>query len=113
MTEVTATEFRKQLFSLLDRAIDGDDTIVIRRRGRRFVLRAEPEPAPPEHDHWARYDAWIAARRARGEIPVLTDAEADAYEAEQDRLDAEIKAEIRAETEAEWDELYAAEKSAA
>lgn len=40
MTEVTLTELRKDLFRLADAALAGEP-VVIRRKGRRLVLREE------------------------------------------------------------------------
>lgn len=42
MTEVTLTELRKDLFRLADAALAGEP-VVIRRKGRRLVLREEAE----------------------------------------------------------------------
>lgn len=48
MTEVTLTELRKDLFRLADAALAGEP-VVIRRKGRRLVLREEVD-GPAEED---------------------------------------------------------------
>lgn len=52
MTRLTASEARRVWFGLLDEVVRGE-VVVIERRGRRIVLRAEP--TPPDRDAPAAY----------------------------------------------------------
>ena len=81
MAEVTLTELRRDIFRMVDRALETGEEIVFRRNGRRVVVRAEPEERPLTHEE--RFDRWV---EAQGGWPELTPEERAA-------LDAEIAAE--------------------
>ena len=59
MKEVTLTELRRNIFRLVDEALATGEPIVVRRKGRRMVLRDEEaatvEPAETEEERAARW----------------------------------------------------------
>ncbi len=58
MKTVTITEFRKNIFQMVDEALATGEAIEIKRKGGRVVLRRESEPAGAAHDRaerWKRF----------------------------------------------------------
>jgi hypothetical protein len=107
MTALSATQLRKELFRHLDEAIASGRPLMVKRKGEIYAFRPERVAAEPATDRWARYDAWIAARRASGELPAQPREDDEAWFREMQ----EATAEGLAEMEKEWDELYGPEKS--
>ena len=61
MTEVTLTEFRKDLFRLIDEMVATGRPLRIRRRGKTIDLTARtPGKTGPELSPEERYDAYMA-----------------------------------------------------
>lgn len=105
MTEVTLTELRRDIFRLVDQALDSGEPIVFRRKGRRVVVRPEPEERPLTHQE--RFDLWLARNGPTYED--LTPEERATVDAEIAAEQAEhrvFQAEQEAEWLAEWDEFY-------
>lgn len=102
MVEVSATDFRKDMFRLMRQAAETGEDVVVRLRGRRFVVRPERSPAEltPE-ERWARYEEWCR-RQDRTSTPPDLDLDA---------VFAQVAEEARAEYEAEWEEFYGPERS--
>ena len=58
MKTVTITEFRKNLFQLVDEAVATGEAIVFDRKGARVVVRGEPksaETAEEREERWRRF----------------------------------------------------------
>ena len=59
MKEVTLTELRRNIFRLVDEALETGEPIVVKRKGRRLVIRdADRGPLETEEERRARWDAF-------------------------------------------------------
>ena len=79
--EVSITQFRRELFSLVNRALDGE-TVSVTHKGRRFRI-------VPELEATTRFDRLTPLQIINPEFPDIMD-------------DAEMKAEMQAEWEKDW-----------
>lgn len=61
MKEVTLTELRRNIFRLVDEALETGEPIVVRRKGRTVTLapdgapRRSGRPAPGDEEAWAKF----------------------------------------------------------
>jgi hypothetical protein len=61
MKEVTLTELRRNIFRLVDEALETGEPIVVKRKGRTVtlapdvVVRQRGRPAPDDKEGWARF----------------------------------------------------------
>jgi antitoxin (DNA-binding transcriptional repressor) of toxin-antitoxin stability system len=62
MKEVTITELRRNIFQLIDEALATGEPLVIRRKGRRVVMRRDPSEPPQiaeteteRRERWRRF----------------------------------------------------------
>jgi len=65
MKRLTASEARRVWFGLLDEVVRGE-VVVIERRGRRIVLRAEP--TPPDRDAPVAYASLLRVPDLQQEV---------------------------------------------
>jgi len=75
MTEVTLTELRKNLFKLVDRAIETGEPLVVRRKGRKVLIQAPPAESQKQETPERRWKAAIAEAlaEARDDAPRMTE----------------------------------------
>lgn len=81
--EVPITQFRKDIFALANRALEGE-TITVAYKGKRLRI-------VPEIDPKTRFDRLTPLQIINPDFPDIMD-------------DAEMKAEMQAEWEKDWDE---------
>jgi antitoxin (DNA-binding transcriptional repressor) of toxin-antitoxin stability system len=81
--EVPITQFRREMFALVNRALDGE-TISVVHKGRRFRIVPEVDPS-------TRFDRLTPLQIINPNYPDLDDAD--------------LKAEILAEMESDWAEI--------
>jgi antitoxin (DNA-binding transcriptional repressor) of toxin-antitoxin stability system len=61
MKEVTLTELRRNIFRLVDQALETGEPIVVKRKGRTVTLAPDApaprngRPAPDDEEGWARF----------------------------------------------------------
>lgn len=61
MKEVTLTELRRNIFQLVDEALETGDPIIVKRKGRTVKVMPQPSdwrserPAPNDEDGWAKF----------------------------------------------------------
>jgi antitoxin (DNA-binding transcriptional repressor) of toxin-antitoxin stability system len=101
MTEVTLTELRRDIFRLVDRALETGEEIVFQRNGRRMVVRAEPEE--PEPTYQEVFDRWMAGVRTYEDLSPSERAELDAEMAREDAEHRAYQDEQHARWLAKWD----------
>jgi hypothetical protein len=82
--EVPITQFRKDIFALANRALEGE-TITVAYKGKRLRI-------VPEIDQKTRFDRVTPLQIINPDFPDIMD-------------DAELKAEMQAEMEADWSEI--------
>jgi hypothetical protein len=81
--EVPITQFRREMFALVNRALEGE-TISVVHKGRRFRI-------VPEISHGVRFEHLTPLQIVNPDYPELNDDD--------------LKAEMRAEIEEDWAEI--------
>jgi prevent-host-death family protein len=81
--EVSITQFRREMFDLVNRALQGE-TITVTHKGQRFRIVPEVNPA-------TRFDRLTPLQIINPDFPDIMD-------------DAAMKAEMQAEWEKDWEE---------
>ncbi len=62
MAEITLTELRRTLFRAVDSVLETGEPVVVRRKGRRLVLREEEAAPEPEALSYAERMSGISRR---------------------------------------------------